>query len=242
MYLVRRSRTCCLRLGIVVRASTMVQAACLAAWVAGVKSTYEKSQITLEHKAEKESDTLESFKRAHTCLSQLLWPSLSRRGNRPSDLDLMNCLHFHTYFSIRYCFLISALFKGLETVSWPAMDERAKLSKLFHGNNQEHCWYRIWIFTSSRKALLPGFIRGLGVFFEPELGLCVDLIVVWLDCSQWFDSSLLLKSTSQVRAGKWINMYRLKHHQYYGSVEPCFSCWLGKEVWWVSAGSSGTSV
>ena len=39
-YLVSRSRTCCLRLGMVVRASTMVHAACLAAWVAGVKSTY----------------------------------------------------------------------------------------------------------------------------------------------------------------------------------------------------------
>lgn len=38
-YLVRRSRTCCLRLGMVARASTMVQAACRAACVAGVKST-----------------------------------------------------------------------------------------------------------------------------------------------------------------------------------------------------------
>ena len=38
-YLVRRSRTCCLRLGMVASASTMVQAACRAACVAGVKST-----------------------------------------------------------------------------------------------------------------------------------------------------------------------------------------------------------
>lgn len=38
-YLVRRSRTCCLRLGMVVRASTIVHEACLAAWVAGVNST-----------------------------------------------------------------------------------------------------------------------------------------------------------------------------------------------------------
>lgn len=38
-YLVRRSRTCCLRLGMVARASTMVQAAWRAACVAGVKST-----------------------------------------------------------------------------------------------------------------------------------------------------------------------------------------------------------
>lgn len=51
----------------------MVQAACLAAWVAGVKSTYEKSQITLEHiNTEKNQDTLESFEGARTCLSQLL--------------------------------------------------------------------------------------------------------------------------------------------------------------------------
>ena len=38
-YLVRRSRTCCLRLGMVASASTMVQAACRAACVAGVNST-----------------------------------------------------------------------------------------------------------------------------------------------------------------------------------------------------------
>lgn len=39
-YLVRRSRTCCFLLGMVAKASTMVQAACLAAWVAGVNSTW----------------------------------------------------------------------------------------------------------------------------------------------------------------------------------------------------------
>lgn len=43
-YLVRRSRTCCLRLGTVARASTMVQAACLAACVAGVKSTWQTQE------------------------------------------------------------------------------------------------------------------------------------------------------------------------------------------------------
>lgn len=49
-YLVRRSRTCCFLLGMVARASTMVQAACLAAWVAGVNSTWDrgrKSQVRL---------------------------------------------------------------------------------------------------------------------------------------------------------------------------------------------------
>ncbi len=45
-YLVSRSRTCCLRLGIVVRASTIVQAACLAAWVAGVKRTCNKYTLS----------------------------------------------------------------------------------------------------------------------------------------------------------------------------------------------------
>lgn len=42
----RRSSTCCLRLGIVVKASTMVQAACLAAWVAGVKRTCNKQNLS----------------------------------------------------------------------------------------------------------------------------------------------------------------------------------------------------
>lgn len=49
-YLVRRSRTCCFLLGMVAKASTMVQAACLAAWVAGVNSTWgggRKSQVRL---------------------------------------------------------------------------------------------------------------------------------------------------------------------------------------------------
>lgn len=53
-YLVSRSRTCCLRLGIVVRASTMVQAACLAAWVAGVKRTYNKLLMRLLRTASRE--------------------------------------------------------------------------------------------------------------------------------------------------------------------------------------------
>lgn len=44
-YLVSRSKTCCLRLGIVVRASTIVHAACLAAWVAGVNRTCNKEYI-----------------------------------------------------------------------------------------------------------------------------------------------------------------------------------------------------
>lgn len=55
-YLVRRSRTCCLRLGMVARASTMVQAACRAACVAGVKSTCgvwteAPAQLTASHQA-----------------------------------------------------------------------------------------------------------------------------------------------------------------------------------------------
>lgn len=49
-YLVRRSRTCCFLLGMVARASTMVQAACLAAWVAGVNSTWAQAGKGRSHR------------------------------------------------------------------------------------------------------------------------------------------------------------------------------------------------
>lgn len=113
-YLVSRSKTCCLRLGIVVRASTIVQAACLAAWVAGVKRTCNRwnwvtnlilsgcINIYVKWQAPKNcyfwvlilllAPNLISNKDIHvtvrlfflTCRSQLLWLSFSRRGKRPS--------------------------------------------------------------------------------------------------------------------------------------------------------------
>lgn len=72
-----------------------------------------------------------------TCRSQLLWLSLSRRGKRPSPfLDLMNCFHFHTYFSNRYCLRNSAFPWGFDTASWPVVIEsetvKSKIIMRFH--------------------------------------------------------------------------------------------------------------
>lgn len=133
-----------------------------------------------------QDDTM--FKRSITCLSQLLCPSLSRRGNRPSDLDLMNCFHFHTYFSIRYCLLISALFKGLEGVSWPEKNKSTRSNIMLY--LFFHTSYKTTL-TSSRKALFPGIICCFGILLEPELGLGMYLIAIGFDCSQRFDSSIL---------------------------------------------------
>lgn len=132
--LVSRSRTCCLRLGIVVRASTIVQAACLAAWVAGVNRTWDKErfQFVNVHICRRRSSTVIN-KCFITCRSQLLWLSLSRRGKRPSPfLDLMNCFHFQTYFSSRYCFRSSALPWGFDTASWPVV------MKIFQTETEYH--------------------------------------------------------------------------------------------------------
>lgn len=140
-YLVSRSRTCCLRLGIVVSASTIVQAACLAAWVAGVKRTYNKYNFDhwfqiYEKSKDKVTRKLIILAKQKvvlnfcTCRSQLLWLSLRKRGKRPSPfLDLINCFHFHTYFSNRYCLRNSAFPWGFVTTSWPVINERNETVK-----------------------------------------------------------------------------------------------------------------
>ncbi len=91
-----------------------------------------------------------------TCRSQLLWLSLSRRGKRPSPfLDLMNCFHFQTYFSNRYCLRNSAFPWGFDTVSWPVVIKifihyfiKKKLRTiLLH-------WYTVYLFRRSTYLLL----------------------------------------------------------------------------------------
>lgn len=136
-----------------------------------------------------------------TCRSQLLWLSLSRRGKRPSPfLDLMNCFHFHTYFSSRYCFRNSAFPWGFDIVSWPAIDNNEKFIECSYFIKYNK-WINLWhsdnvnrsdtILTSCWKTLFPGLIRCFGIFFEPELGLGVDFITVGPDCSQRLNGSIL---------------------------------------------------
>lgn len=74
-----------------------------------------------------------------TCRNQLLWLNLSRRGKRPSPfLDLMNCFHFHTYFSKRYCRRSSAFPWGFDTTSWPAV---VKITRIMNGWER---FFNIW--------------------------------------------------------------------------------------------------
>lgn len=142
-----------------------------------------------------------------TCRSQLLWLSLSRRGKRPSPfLDLMNCFHFHTYFSNRYCLRNSAFPWGFDTVSWPVVVKINSTVKSLSSRvliislkkiSEPSCYTDILYIcsdtalTSCWETLFPCLIRCFGVLLEPELGLGMDFITVGPDCGQGLNSSIL---------------------------------------------------
>lgn len=154
-----------------------------------------------------------------TCRSQLLWLSLSRRGKRPSPfLDLMNCFHFHTYFSNRYCLRNSTFPWGFDTTSWPVVIEinstvKSSSSWLFIIHKKQPSCYTDTLYicsdtvlTSCRETFFPGLIWCFGVLLEPELGLGMDFITVGPDCGQRLNSSILyVRANTHLCNGTWYN-------------------------------------
>lgn len=138
-----------------------------------------------------------------TCRSQLLWLSLSRRGKRLSPfLDLMNCFHFHTYFSSKYCFRNSAFPWGFDMASWPVVIKISSNVTTSHQVSLFHCkiykkqWCTVYyisedVLTSCWETFFPGFIRCFGVLLEPQLGLGMDFITIRPHCGQRLNSSIL---------------------------------------------------